>query len=247
MISDSDSGSDSDDCLVYKTVRPVVWSDEEEEKPKENAGAGSRRARKDDDDSDEVVCATSASARKRARTARAATTSNADVEVVEIEDEKRPSAADAFLAPPPAKTASGVVQSVDVATLESMNASRRRLAELRAAAAAPMEAPEPVAPPPSVQAGAAGGGASASGAAVGGKTIAIVFQTPRGARCEWSCSDTRTFSKILGDFFASEDGAGVRRELGDPPALLFDGEAVDQDGTTPRELELEDGEVVDLK
>ena len=72
MISDSDSGSDSDDCLVYKTVRPVVWSDEEEEKPKVNAGAGSRRAREEVDDLDEVVCATSASARKRARTARAA-------------------------------------------------------------------------------------------------------------------------------------------------------------------------------
>ena len=78
MISDSDSGSDSDDCLVYKTVRPVVWSDEEEEKPKDDAGAGSRRAREEGDDSDEVVCATSASARKRARTARAATTSKAD-------------------------------------------------------------------------------------------------------------------------------------------------------------------------
>ena len=47
MISDSDSGSDSDDCLVYKTVRPVVWSDEEEEKPKDDAGAGSRRAREE--------------------------------------------------------------------------------------------------------------------------------------------------------------------------------------------------------
>ena len=136
MISDSDSGSDSDDCLVYKTVRPVVWSDEEEEKPKDDAGAGSRRAREEGDDSDEVVCATSASARKRARTARAATTSKADVDVVEIEEEKPPSAADAFLAPPPAN-ARGVVQSVDVATLESVFASRRRMAALRAAAAAP--------------------------------------------------------------------------------------------------------------
>ena len=181
MISDSDSGSDSDDCLVYKTVRPVVWSDEEEEKPKVNAGAGSRRAREEVDDLDEVVCATSASARKRARTARAATTSKADIDVVEIEEEKPPSAADAFLAPPPAN-ARGVVQSVDVATLESVFASRRRMAELRAAAAAPVEAPETIADfPPSVagDAGGAGEGAGSSPAAVGGKTIAVVFQTPR--------------------------------------------------------------------
>ena len=250
MISDSDSGSDSDDCLVYKTVRPVVWSDEEEEKPKVNAGAGSRRAREEVDDLDEVVCATSASARKRARTARAATTSNADVEVVEIDDEKRPSAADAFLAPPPAKTASGVVQSVDVATLESVYASRRRMAELRAAAAAPVEAPETIADfPPSVagDAGRAGKGAGSSPAAVGGKTIAVVFQTPRGARREWSCSDARAFSSILGDFFASEDGGEVRRELGETPALLFDGDVVDL-SKAPRDVEdLEDGDVLDLK
>jgi hypothetical protein len=29
--------------------------------------------------------------------------------------------------------------------------------------------------------------------------------------------------------------------------MLFDGEAVDQEGTTPRELDMEDGDVVDLK
>ena len=249
MISDSDSGSDSDDCLVYKTVRPVVWSDEEEEKPKVNAGAGSRRAREEGDDSDEVVCATSASARKRARTARAATTSKADVDVVEIEEETPPSAADAFLAPPPAN-ARGVVQSVDVATLESVFASRRRMAELRAAAAAPVEAPETIADfPPSVagDAGRAGKGAGSSSAAVGGKIIAVVFQTPRGARREWSCSDARAFSSILGDFFASEDGGEIRRELGETPALLFDGDVVDM-SKAPRDVEdLEDGDVLDLK
>ena len=246
MISDSDSESDSDGCLVYKTVRQVEWSDDDEQKPKENAGAGARRAREDDDDSDEVVCATSAPARKRARTARAATTSNAGVEVVEIEDETHPSAADAFLAPPPAN-AGGGVRSTDVATLESVFASRRRMAELRAVATAPVEAPEAVEPPPSVAAaGGMGGNASTSAAAVGGKTIAIVFQTPRGARCEWSCSDARTFSNIVSDFFASEDGVGVRRELADPPALLFDGDEVDL-STTPRDVDMEDGDVVDLK
>lgn len=243
MISDSDSGSDSDDCLVYKTVRPVVWSDEEEEKPKVNAGAGSRRAREEVDDLDEVVCATSASARKRARTARAATTSKADIDVVEIEEEKPPSAADAFLAPPPAN-ARGVVQSVDVATLESVFASRRRMAELRAAAAAPTETPEAVEPPPSV---APAGARHSSAAVVGGKSIAVVFQTPRGARREWSCSDARAFSSILGDFFASEDGGEIRRELGETPALLFDGDVVDM-SKAPRDVEdLEDGDVLDLK
>ena len=246
MISDSDSESDSDDCLVYRTVRPVVWSDEEEEKSKENASAGARRAREEDDHLDEVVCATSAPARKRARTARAATTSNADIKVVEIEDENPLSAADTFLAPPPANAGAGV-RSVDVATLESVFASRRRLAELRAAAAAPMETPEAVEPPPSVApAGGTEKNASTSAAVVGGKSIAVVFQTPRGARCEWSCSDARTFSNILSDFFASEDGAGVRQELADPPALLFDGDVLDM-ATTPRDVEVEDGDVLDLK
>ena len=31
MVSSSDSESDSDDCLVYKTTRNVVWSDDEDE------------------------------------------------------------------------------------------------------------------------------------------------------------------------------------------------------------------------
>ena len=63
------------------------------------------------------------------------------------------------------------------------------------------------------------------------------LRAPRGARCEWSCSDARTFSEILGDFFASEDGAGVRRELEDPPALLFDGDVVETGGAAPAETD----------
>ena len=45
MVSSSDSESDSDDCLVYKTTRNVVWSDDEDEK--QNAG-GIGRDRDDD-------------------------------------------------------------------------------------------------------------------------------------------------------------------------------------------------------
>ena len=249
MISDSDSGSDSDDCLVYKTVRPVVWSDEEEEKPKVNAGAGSRRAREEVDDLDEVVCATSASARKRARTARAATTSKADIDVVEIEEEKPPSAADAFLAPPPAN-ARGVVQSVDVATLESVFASRRRMAELPrggGGAGGGTRDDRRFSPERRGRRGGRGGGRGEL--ARGGRWENHRRRVPdaAGARREWSCSDARAFSSILGDFFASEDGGEIRRELGETPALLFDGDVVDM-SKAPRDVEdLEDGDVLDLK
>ena len=105
----------------------------------------------------------------------------------------------------------------------------------------------PIFPRASRETRGAGEGAGSSPAAVGGKTIAVVFQTPRGARREWSCSDARAFSSILGDFFASEDGGEIRRELGETPALLFDGDVVDM-SKAPRDVEdLEDGDVLDLK
>jgi len=250
MGSDSDSESDSDDCLVYKTVRPVVWSDEEEEeKPKANEGAGTRRDRVVADDSDVEVCATSASVRKRARTAHTATTSNTDV--VEIEDEAPPSAADAFLAPPP--SAPVFVLSYDSATLHSVYASRARVEELRRAATATVEEPEiietPIVPAPASLL-VAGHGATTGAAgtnAISGKFLTLVFQSPRGDRFAFSCSETSAFSKIVADFFLTEDGESLRPKLGNPPKLVFDGEVVSAESTTPKDLDMEDEDVMDLK
>ena len=197
---------------------------------------------------DEVVCATSASARKRARTARAATTSKADIDVVEIEEEKPPSAADAFLAPPPAN-ARGVVQSVDVATLESVFASRRRMAEPRGGGGAGGGTRDDRRFSPEASRETQGARGRARGArprgSVGKPSPSCSRRRGRAARVV--VLGARAFSSILGDFFASEDGGEIRRELGETPALLFDGDVVDM-SKAPRDVEdLEDGDVLDLK
>ena len=240
MVSSSDSESDSDDCLVYKTTRNVVWSDDEDEK--QNAG-GIGRDRDDDDE----VCATSSS-RKRARVTTGYTTST--IEVVELGEDAhaaaRTSAAASFLAPPP--SAPAIQTQYDVKSLHSKLSSASAMAELRRAATAPVVAPI-IAPTFTVAklsvAGTTGGGVGAGGTS-NGKKLHIVLQPAKGQRVRCSCFESDSFSKTLETFFATDGGASLRLKLENPPKLNFDGELVSM-GATPKDLDMDDDDVVDIR
>ena len=75
----------------------------------------------------------------------------------------------------------------------------------------------------------------------------IFMQLSNGKRLEHSCRDGETFAKILDDFLASEPGAGVKSTLGNPPRLVFDGEVLDLAKQTPKHLDMEDEDMVDLQ
>ena len=244
VSSSSDSESDSDDCLVYKNVRNVVWSDDEIDEKVGGTGRGR------DSDDDDQVCATSSS-RKRAKTTATATVPSR-VEVVELGDDEpavQPSAVSNFLAPPPKMNEA---TTHDVASLHAKLLTQKRMDDLRRAATAPVVSPH-IAPEAPRSVGAKSGGTSGGHGGVSevrGKRLIIVLQPPVGKTTfPFSCRDGETFSKILADFFATKDGAAVRKknpQLGNPPRLVFDGEVMDQT-STPKDLELEDEDVMDIR
>jgi len=69
----------------------------------------------------------------------------------------------------------------------------------------------------------------------------------RGARGASGRARTRGRFQASWTTFSPQDGGEIRRELGETPALLFDGDVVDL-SKAPRDVEdLEDGDVLDLK
>ena len=76
----------------------------------------------------------------------------------------------------------------------------------------------------------------------------IFFQLRNGKRLEHSCREGETFAKILEDFLASASAVGVNKTtLRNPPRLVFDGEVLDLAKQTPKQLDMEDEDMLDLQ
>ena len=87
-------------------------------------------------------------------------------------------------------------------------------------------------------------------AAMRGAMLTIFVQLPGGKRVPCACREGAPFEKILANFLrhgrGSAIGAGESGKIGDAPRLVFDADAVDLRTTTPRDLEMEDEDVVDV-
>ena len=81
-----------------------------------------------------------------------------------------------------------------------------------------------------------------------GAMLTIFVQLPGGKRVPCACREGAPFEKILANFLATDEGRAAREsgKIGDAPRLVFDGDAVDLRTTTPRDLEMEDEDVVDV-
>lgn len=162
-----------------------------------------------------------------------------------------------FLAPPPSTAVAGAgggrssgssrrvkLDNLDSRAQEAIRRNREALAELQRAAtedATPLEDEDDVEVVGDVGPGRVGASSQDAGA-----EITIYMQLKSGERLEHTCRDGETFSKILDDFFASDAGFGAKALVGKPPKIVFDGEVVDAAKQTPKHLDMEDQDMVDL-
>ena len=269
MVS-SDSDSDSDDWLVHKTVRTVRWSDDEssDDEParaaaEARAGGAASRSGRDGADAPPTGSARGEGGNKRKRGVGSGGPSGA-TDAIEIDDDDdddddargRARAASDFLAPRPTSASGARRLDDDDPAMEELRKHRAALAELRRAAAEAPSAPEEIDvandddddDAPEILDGAEDAKRRGEDGANPGAMLTIFVQLPGGKRVPCACREGAPFEKILANFLATDEGRAAREsgKIGDAPRLVFDGDAVDLRTTTPRDLEMEDEDVVDV-
>ena len=270
MVS-SDSDSDSDDWLVHKTVRTVRWSDDEssDDEParaaaEARAGGAASRSGRDGADAPPTGSARGEGGNKRKRGVGSGGPSGA-TDAIEIDDDDdddddargRARAASDFLAPRPTSASGARRLDDDDPAMEELRKHRAALAELRRAAAEAPSAPEEIDvanddddddDAPEILDGAEDAKRRGEDGANPGAMLTIFVQLPGGKRVPCACREGAPFEKILANFLATDEGRAAREsgKIGDAPRLVFDGDTVDLRTTTPRDLEMEDEDVVDV-
>ena len=78
----------------------------------------------------------------------------------------------------------------------------------------------------------------------GGNPITLKLQLSNGRSHEFRCKDGERFSKILADFLESDAGRPLKGTV--QGRMMFDGDVIDLNTHTPKSLDMEDEDMVDL-
>jgi len=228
--SDSDSDSDSSACLVYKKTRQVKWSDDEAS----DDGAPEPIALLDREDSPAGISPGGRSAKRRRTSGEGAvsgsTAGGASCEKKEIDINEILGLSN------PVGGASAASRQVNSEASEAIRRNREQMAAMRRAATEKTveisDDEEDAGPAP------------VDDAPGGGNPITLKFKLSNGRSHEFQCKDGERFSKILADFLESDAGRPLKGTV--QGRMVFDGDIIDMNNQTPKILDMEDEDMVDL-
>lgn len=228
--SDSDSDSDSSACLVYKKTRQVKWSDDEAS----DDGAPEPIALLDREDSPAGISPGGRSAKRRRTSGEGAvsgsTAGGASCEKKEIDINEILGLSN------PVGGASAASRQVNSEASEAIRRNREQMAAMRRAATEKTvdisDDEEDAGPGP------------VDDAPGGGNPITLKFKLSNGRSHEFQCKDGERFSKILADFLESDAGRPLKGTV--QGRMVFDGDIIDMNKQTPKILDMEDEDMVDL-
>ena len=227
--SDSDSDSDSSACLVYKKARVVKWSDDEA------SDEDAPITLPDREDSPEAISPGGRSTKRRRTSGGASGFGSAGGGASAGVDEEDIN--EILGLSNPGGGASAASRRVNSDASEAIRRNREQMAAMRRAATDKRtveisDDDDDAGPGP------------AGDVPGGGNPITLKLQLSNGRSHEFRCKDGERFSKILADFLESDAGRPLKGTV--QGRMMFDGDVIDLNTHTPKSLDMEDEDMVDL-